>query len=236
MMPALTVLSLALIAAAPVPRVTLFTALPLMWGEGDPGDVLSGRAKRSAMLDGIDVRPIDLVSAKALGADLLVVAQPRAMAPPELVALDAWVREGGRALIFADPRLDWPSLYPLGDPRRAPPVTLLDPLFNHWGVRLNLGEGSSGRWERGPCLAIDAVSIDCRIGRGRVLMIADADVLDSRTGDKTVLRDALVRLAEKTGPLDTARYWIAGSLAGLAGLGLLLANRSRRHRTDTEPE
>jgi len=224
-------------AVAPPPRVSLFTALPLMWGEGDPGDVLSGRAKRSAMLDGLSVRAIDAVSADTLGRDVLVVAQPRAMAPDELVALDAWVRGGGRAVIYADPRLDWPSLYPLGDRRRAPPVTLLDPLLSHWGVRLDLGEGTAGRWQRGPCAAIDAVTIDCPIGKGRAVLVADADRLDDRTGSKDELRLAVARLAnarpENTGAggVESIGYWAVGLVAGLALIVILFAKSWRRRGT-----
>jgi hypothetical protein len=222
----------ALTAAAPLPRVTLFTALPLMWGEGDPGDVLSGRAKRSAMLNGLQVNAIDRVSAATLGRDILVVAQPRAMTPEEFVVLDSWVREGGQAVIFADPRLDWPSRHALGDPRRAPPVTLLDPLLTHWGVRLDLTSGSAGAWQRGPCAAVDAITIDCRLGKGRALLIADADLLDDRTGDRAALRNALEKLAPKRAIVrESSQIWIAGALAGFAGLLGLLTIRTIRRRT-----
>jgi len=219
-------------ATAPVPRVTLFTALPLMWGEGDPGDVLSGRARRSAMLDGLTVRAIDVVSAQTLGRDVLIVAQPRVMAPEELVALDTWVRGGGRAVIYADPRLDWPSIYPLGDRRRAPPVTLLDPLFAHWGVRLDLGEGTAGRWQRGACAAIDAVTIDCRIGKGRALLIADADRLDDRTGADDMLRSDIARLGDGGGNgFESKAAWVVGFAAGLGLIMILLLKLRTRRRT-----
>jgi hypothetical protein len=167
-----------------------------MWGEGDPGDFLAGRTRRSPMLDGLNVRPIDIVSAQTLGQDVLVMAQPRLLSPDELVALDQWVRGGGRVLIFADPQLEWPSRYPLGDRRRAPPVTLLDPLLAHWGLVLDLASAgdsahvldgqnvvmvSAGRWTVPPgCSAPDPAMIDCRIGKGRAILIADADVLDAR--------------------------------------------------------
>ena len=153
------------------------------------------------MLDGFAVRPIDTVSAATLGHDVLVMAQPRLLSPDELVALDAWVRGGGRVLIFADPNLAWPSLYPLGDRRRAPPITLLDPLLRHWGLTLEAGDTvparhdldgfgvatvAAGHW-RTPqdCTSPEPVVADCRIGKGRAILVADADMLDMRLVEET---------------------------------------------------
>ena len=143
-----------------------------------------------------DVRPIDVLSREMLADDIAVIAQPRRLTPQELVALDKWVRRGGRAMIFADPELVWPSDYPLGDSRRAPPVTLLDPLLTHWGVALGdsnhrvqdvVIDGmrmvfrAAGTWS-GPkeCSGTGSNVLECPIGKGRVVMIGDADVLDPR--------------------------------------------------------
>lgn len=189
-----------LIGAAERPRVTLLTALPLVWGEGDPADVLAGRAGRSATLVALDkefdIRAIDVVSAETLGRGTAMIAQPRRLTAEELVVLDRWVRKGGHALIFADPELVWPSRYALGDVRRPPPVTLLDPLFAHWGVKLGdsdkgervarsggltLATATAGTWQ-GPkgCRVPDPLVLDCPIGRGRVILVGDADLLDAR--------------------------------------------------------
>jgi ABC-type uncharacterized transport system len=196
---ALTV-ALALTGAGERPRVTLMTALPLMWGEGTPADVIAGRSAKSEMIRTIetqfDVRAIDIISAKTLGRDIAIIAQPRRLTPFELVAFDKWLLGGGRAVIFADPELVWPSRYPLGDTRRAPPVTLLDPLFKHWGVALGDSDHrehtvplsnspvtllAAGKWA-GPknCSGAGTYVLDCRIGRGRVVLVGDADVLDAR--------------------------------------------------------
>jgi hypothetical protein len=109
---------------------------------------------------------------------------------------DDWVRKGGQALIFADPELVWPSRYPAGDARRAPPVTLLDPLFAHWGLVLGDSDKSerivragpltivtmaAGQWSGAKdCTAPDPLVLDCRIGRGRAILVGDADLLDAR--------------------------------------------------------
>ncbi len=176
------------------------TALPLMWGEGTPADVLAGRSGKSETLriieTAFDVRAIDTISAKTLGRGVAVIAQPRRLTPEELVAFDKWLLGGGRAMIFADPELVWPSRYAVGDNRRAPPVELLDPLFVHWGVALGDSDRqgrtisingvavrilASGAWT-GPenCTLIVPEVLDCRIGRGRVLLVGDADMLDPR--------------------------------------------------------
>jgi ABC-type uncharacterized transport system len=211
----------ALIGASDRPRVTLMTALPLVWGEGDTAEILSGQAARSETLKALDarfdIRPIDILSASTLGKDVAMIAQPRRLTAKELVAFDKWVRAGGRAIVFADPELLWPSRYPPGDSRRAPPVMLLDPLLVHWGLVLgdsDRGEQrlqidgrqvvllAAGRWS-GPsaCAGSGTPVLDCRIGKGRVVLVGDADVLDAR----------LWQAAEVSNPA-----WIAGRLSRLA--------------------
>ncbi len=188
------------LGAADRPHVTLLTALPLVWGEGDASDVLAGRTGRSETLKlldkSLDVRAIDTLSRATLGRDVAIIAQPRRLTPQELVTFDKWLRGGGRAMIFADPELIWPSRYAPGDNRRAPPVTLLDPLLTHWGVALGDSDhqehkvqlagltvafAAAGVWT-GPksCSGIGGFALDCRIGKGRVLLVGDADLLDPR--------------------------------------------------------
>ena len=188
--------------AAMKPELVLMTGLPLVWGEGGPFDPASRPAAAySALQREFAVRPIDYLDAAALGrARLLLLAQPRLLEPAELVALDDWVRAGGRALILADPALEWPTRLPLGDLRRPPPVSLLGPLLGHWGLRLDrapapglsirhLRDGgvvrrlttfSEGRFAPvGPdCrTAMAGLLAACAIGGGRALLVADADLL-----------------------------------------------------------
>ena len=75
---------------------------------------------------------------------MLLAAQPRALPAEELVALDAWVRRGGRLLLLADPMLEWPSERPLGDRLRPPALFADTGLLQHWGLRLDAPD------ERGP--------------------------------------------------------------------------------------
>ena len=72
------------------------------------------------------------------------MAHPLPQTAENLVALDAWVRRGGRVLLLADPMLEWPSKRPLGDPLRPPPMFMDTGLLTHWGLRLD------APGERGP--------------------------------------------------------------------------------------
>ena len=182
-------------AEQPRPELFLLTALPLVWSE-DFGLDQPGSPAVERLEQDYRVTPIDLPSDLPAGA-LLLAAQPRALPAEELVALDTWVRSGGRMLLLADPMLEWPSELPLGD-RRRPPMGYADTgLLKRWGLRLDAPE------QRGPrqaaiggqavltaspgtlvalgreCdLAGAALVARCRIGRGEAIVIADADLLN----------------------------------------------------------
>ena len=189
-------------AAEARPDLMLMTALPIIWGETGAFDPASRPAAAfTALQREFAVRPLDVLDEASLsGGRLLLLAQPRALAPEELVALDAWVRRGGRALILTDPALVWPSALALGDARRPPPVGLLGPILGHWGLALEapatrstiVEERSDGGAVRRLAMAAPgtfAVSnrdcrlaqggrlARCRIGDGRAMLLADADLL-----------------------------------------------------------
>ena len=194
--------------AGSTPRtIGLMSALPLFWAEGaTPGNAMTGAGEsgRAAIIDHLRPRPVDHIDAASLnGLDGLVLAQPRLLQPAELVMLDDWIRRGGKAVIFADPLLAWPSELPLGDPRRPPLTSLLDPLMLHWGLMLAPAAQGGGGVDRrmlstGHMLMMagasrflphgkttcvleeDGLMALCRIGKGRVRLIADSDVLDER--------------------------------------------------------
>lgn len=191
-------------------RVAIMSALPLFGTTAQMGDIINGPDQRAAITKSLaerfDLRPIDHLTAERLGGEkTLIVAQPRLLSPEELVILDDWISGGGRALIFTDPALSWPSNLPMGDRRRPPPIGLLDPLLAHWGlvlddaapeqgiVRARL-EGMAvalarpGRWSssRPSCnITDDRLVAECRVGKGRALLVADADLLDERLWDET---------------------------------------------------
>ncbi len=198
-------------AARKKPALSVMTALPLFWGEGRPTDILNGKSKRAALLQSLDkhytILPLDVAGeAELASVKLLIAAQPPALNPEELVAIDAWVRAGGRSLIFADPHLLWPSIHPTGDRRRAPRASLLGPLLGHWGLQLlrpakdDLGVSiariagmpvavaAPGQWKSASSdckITAKGLIATCALGRGRVILVADADLLDERLWRET---------------------------------------------------
>lgn len=184
-------------------RIAILSGVPLEWrGPVEMRTILDDSAQLSPLLPALTVRfdtvRLDAIDAGSLkGIDVLMLAQPRGLSPAELVHIDRWVRSGGRVLILADPLLSWPADYPLGD-RRNPPVTsLLTPLLGHWGLEFGrlAGEGgdvfiadghrvdttSTGRFRItgvGCTLSLDGRRADCTLGRGRAVVIADADMLN----------------------------------------------------------
>ena len=178
------------------PELLLLTSLPILFGE-----TFSIEAAGSPVLDALErryrVRPVSTSSAEALeGASLLLMAHPLAQPAEDLVALDRWVREGGKLVLLADPMLEWPDSRALTDPTRPPPMFMDTGLLKHWGLRLeapeaagpvSLGGGhqpvvfqSPGRLvaEGGNCsLSRAGIVAQCRIGKGRVIVFADADFI-----------------------------------------------------------
>ena len=192
---------------AELPELGLMGTIPIYWGEaGDFGELLAGEGSghwaRGQLEADYRLRPLDQLSDESLaGLDFLLLAQPRALGPAENVALDKWVRGGGRLLLFADPMLTGESRFAIGDRRRPQDVILLSPILSHWGLALSFDEDQPvgytlARKDRTPiplrlsgtftlaggdteCVIDDAqVLAECAIGEGRVLVLADAALLD----------------------------------------------------------
>ena len=184
-------------AASDRPVLLLVTTLPLVFPEeftlrGGGSKALSALETRYAVV------PIGTTDARSLRQGrLLLLAHPLAQPAENLVALDEWVRAGGRLLLLADPLLEWPSDHPLGDPRRAPIAFADTGLLRHWGLRLDApdergprqsalgGEriltASPGTIVRvgGACAVADAgLAATCDLGQGRAVIVADADFLN----------------------------------------------------------
>ncbi|NUR46103.1 MAG: hypothetical protein HOP91_08130 [Sphingomonas sp.] len=173
--------------------LALLTSLPIMLGE-DFSLKSTGSPALTALSAKFQVAPISTTSAKELREPLLLMAQPPAQTPENLVALDNWVRRGGRVLLLADPMLEWPSKRPLGDLLRPPPMFADTGLLAHWGLRLDAPNrrGAAVRTLAGyhvltispgalygSCtISADRLVADCRIGKGRAIVVADADLLN----------------------------------------------------------
>lgn len=207
------------------PTLGLMSSLPLYWGEGAGafGAVLAQTNQpdwvRPVLERRFTLEPLDALDTERLaGLAFLVLAQPRALTPAENVALDTWVRGGGHLLLFADPMLTRHSDYAVGDPRRPQDVALLSPILARWGLTLNFDESQAGGARQidlaGAPLVVDlagtlslaagsgctafaeGVVAACNIGKGRILVVADAAVLDTserRAGLEALLARAFRR-------------------------------------------
>jgi hypothetical protein len=190
------------------PKLLVMSSIPLRWGDANMADIASGVAQPSPLFLELseENQPVMIDDFQALGGASsvpLLLVQPRALAPRELVQLDGWIRRGGKAIIFSDPALDWPSELPLGDQRRPLFTSLLTPMFRHWGLELALpvsdnmdkpdthigpyriAPQSAGIWLRDNDKAAaancairkDALIALCNVGTGQALLVADADLL-----------------------------------------------------------
>lgn len=194
------------------PALGLMGTIPIYWGEaGGIGDVLSGEAEphwaRARLEQDFKLRPLTYLDADALAeVRYLLLAQPRALSGEENVALDAWVRQGGHLLLFADPMMTGHSAFPLGDRRRPQDVTLLSPLLRHWGLEMDFDhdQAQGTRIERIGGLAVPVnlpgefaatneaagckvhpsrIMATCRIESGTAVILADAAMLDLHEPD-----------------------------------------------------
>jgi len=176
------------------PPLLLLTSLPLLFGE-DFSLQQSGSPALKALQQRYRVVPISVTDPAGLAKGrLLLMAQPLAQPPEDLVALDDWVRGGGHLLLLADPMLEWPSKRPLGDALRPPLMFADTGLLAHWGLRLvapdvrgpkdltidgyRVSTVSPGQLFGRCDISRDRLVARCRIGRGQATIIADADLLN----------------------------------------------------------
>jgi hypothetical protein len=180
-------------AEAQKPRLLLLTSLPLVFAEEFSIEG-GGSPALKALQTKYRVVPISVTDKRDLSKGrLLLMAQPLAQPAEDLVALDNWVRAGGRVLLLADPMLEWPSKRPLGDPLRPPPMFMDTGLLQHWGLRLEqptqrgTAQRQLGGFDvltvspgelSGNCeVSTDRLVARCRVGKGRATVVADADLL-----------------------------------------------------------
>lgn len=202
--------------------LAIFGTIPIYWGESaSMADMLAGEGEphwaRAVLEERYDLKPLDTLDAASLETvSQLMLPQPRVLSGEENVALDEWVRDGGKLLLFADPMLTSHSHFGIGDKRRPQDVILLSPILNRWGLQLVfddeladsprvVSDGDSsltvlqyGTFElvdteaQSACeLKFDSVVAACRIGSGDALIVGDAALLDEES-----TRDQLLNFTE----------------------------------------
>ncbi len=138
------------------------------------------------------------------GITRLAVIQPRGLSPADNAALDTWVRGGGRLLLALDPALTGNYDAPFGDPRRPVDTALIPPVAARWGLSVRFDPAQSPQVTiaalagaplplalAGQLAIIDPAAAECvltaggaaatcRVGAGRVTLIADAALFEHR--------------------------------------------------------
>lgn len=212
--------------AAGAQVIGLSTSLPIFWSEAaDVSAILANdhppHWALAVLRERGVVQPLDTLA----GADdrlplrhdqLLVLAQPWPLTPQENVALDDWVRAGGRVLLFADPMLTHPSSFALGDRRRPQDVAMLSPILTRWGLELRFDEsqpvgereiagqgvslpvnlaGAFALLPGAPACALESAGLiaACRVGKGRILAVADAALLEEQPDETSESRARALR-------------------------------------------
>lgn len=216
------------------PKLAVLTGLPLRWAGDDLAAMLAtGPADAPAATElgrRFDFHLIDSLS-EVDGSEALLVAHPRALAPDELVRLDALTNDARTIVILADALSSWDPPYPLGDPRNPPVTSLLTPLLDHWGITLaapdrgvsgwegdvdvfidpegrKLRLHSAGRFTRLPpgCTAYgDRRVARCPIGKATVWLVGDADLLHQSLWQPPIADAPWLRRSDNL-------VWLSGAL------------------------
>lgn len=197
----------------------LMTSLPLYWpANAEFTEIAQGNVEipwqRRILEMEYELVPLDTLSLIAgldtnapetdplADLDRLAVIQPRGLSPADNVALDNWVRAGGRLLIVLDPMLTGHYEFPIGDPRRPSDVALVPPVIARWGLEIVQDDTISAEPR---LVSIDRRSITvevfgqirpidnadpgcnftsggeaawCSVGNGRVTVLADAAIFE----------------------------------------------------------
>lgn len=211
-------------------RVGLLSGPPLFGPQSEGG--FDGSPLWRVLSRDVALHPLDAIEADGIDSlDALLIIQPRALAPDELVALDNWVRLGGHGVVLADPELLWDDGRAMGHPLKPPRHSLLGPLLTRWGVALEPAElrspgadpverrfladgamlqlagASRFRLTGAACrLAEQGLVARCSVGKGNAILIADADFAN----------DALWTMAPDAP--DRADRWTSDAPAVIAAL------------------
>jgi hypothetical protein len=203
----------------PTTRLGVMSSLPLFWPIGaELAEIASGTAplpwQHEVLAGQFLLEPLDtLAPVPGLAPDApatdplagltrLAVVQPRGLSPADNVALDSWVRGGGRLLLMLDPALTGDYDLPLGDPRRPVEAALIPPVVARWGMAVRFDEEQDVTARSAPLgaaalplavagevtitdpaaaectLLAGGAAARCAVGKGRVTLIADAALFE----------------------------------------------------------
>ncbi|WP_394730943.1 hypothetical protein [Altererythrobacter sp. GH1-8] len=166
-----------------------------------PLDTLSMTGDSSPVLPGLEMPKDAITDLSQL--DRLAIIQPRSINAADNVALDEWVNQGGRLLLVLDPMLTGHYEVSIFDPQHPVGSALIPPVVGRWGLELFFDEsqplelrtvearhgllpvvmaGEIRLLDRGSgqCeLDGDGVIAHCRVGKGRVTLVADATLFEA---------------------------------------------------------
>ncbi|MFZ9395151.1 MAG: Gldg family protein [Erythrobacter sp.] len=217
----------------------LMSSLPIYWPDGADLQVALDADTplpwvRSSLEQRYRIVPLDTLAPGAgaaasadplAGIERLLIAQPRGLSPADNVALDQWVRDGGRLLFVLDPMLAGQYAVPLGDPRHPVSVGLIPPVLIRWGLdmrysenqpfaprEVDYGAGTVPVLLGGELVMAEAdpsASAEDRAARGDCRILENAIVAQCKVGKGrvTVLADAA--LLELPDPLDASEDQLA---------------------------
>lgn len=131
--------------ASKKPLVGLISSLPLEFG---PGGAMAAAQGQSApyfiyeqLRQSYDVRSLGHVFAKLPdGLDLVIIAHPMELGDAELYAIDQFVLQGGKAIVFVDPNLESAAYLGQGPTGGVPASSSLPKLLDAWGVAYDDGK------------------------------------------------------------------------------------------------
>lgn len=215
------------LSPGPGAPVGLVTSLPIYWPDGaeltdlTASDVETPWTRKALELD-YKLQPFDtLTPADDTGEPLpglempdhmvndlnklerLAIIQPRGLNAQDNVALDDWVRGGGRLLMVLDPLLTGHYETAVFDPRHPTGAALIPPVVPRWGLSMAFddnqplelrvlearhgllpvvmsGEISIANPDAAQCeLDAEGVIARCTLGKGRITLVADAALFEA---------------------------------------------------------
>lgn len=132
------------------PTIGIMGALPLEYGPGGVMAAMRGQSQPYLILEQIkqffQVKMIDPSKPDEIDSKLatLILAHPKDLSPQAQYAVDQYVLQGGRLIVFADPYSETMAAMP--DPMSGRPMpggdqsSLLPALFKAWGVEVPAGK------------------------------------------------------------------------------------------------